>query len=59
MEDHVRRAESVMMSREDPVEAALVRGPGHRQREVERLRAVHLAGVQRADVDAEPHTPPR
>jgi hypothetical protein len=43
------------MGGEDPVEAALVRSPGYRQREFQRLGWIHLAGINRADKDAELH----
>src|SRR5262249_32646284 len=45
------------MGCEDPVEPALVGSAGHGAGEVESPGAVHVAGVDRADVDAELHLP--
>src|SRR5438876_3779083 len=58
MKAHMGRPKEVMMGREDPVEATLVGSPGHRLRELERLAAIPLAGIERADVDTEPHREP-
>src|SRR6266516_4375446 len=44
-----------MVGRKNPVEAALVRGTRHSQREVERVGCIHLARKDRPDVDAELH----
>jgi hypothetical protein len=58
MEHHMRRPERVVMGGEDSVESALVRSPGHHQGEIEGPCAVHLARVERPDVDAELHAAP-
>ena len=58
MEAHVRWPKQIVMGGEDPVEATLVRGSGHRLREAKRPYAVPLTWIERADVNAEPRPNP-